>query len=779
MFARLGRVFYRTRWTVLVAALLIFVAAAIFGSGVFGSLKDVSFSDPASESSRAQNLLDTKLVGSTTDVVILIRSETLKVTDPTFRDAATPLLAKLQARSEVASVTSYYSTHSSSFLSRTGHETFALVQLEGKDQSTKEKDFQALEPLINSPTLHILVGGNVPFNVALNAQVSADLERAELLAFPIVAILLLIVFQSVVAAGLPLLIGGVTILGAFATLRILTTLTDISVYAVNIVSMMGLGLAIDYALFMVTRFREELVPDENDVRGALARTMATAGRTVAFSGLIVGISLLGLLLFPEPYLHSLGIGAIAAICIVLVASLTILPAILALLGHRVNALSIQHLLRRPSSAKRSAGSSALDKRGAWYRLSEAVMRWPVPVVLVVFILLVVLGIPFLHISFEQSDVRVLPSGQPARIVSDRLTQDFTQPGNAQLVVALHTPGAALSATNLANLDAYVRHIQTIPGVIRVDSLVTVAPSLSLAAYQQIYAHPGVNPQLTAIAAQLAHDDTTKITVFIQPADRTAAAEEIVRQIRAISAPGGLVPLVDGTTPRHIDLLASLSATIPKALLVIIVAIFVLLFLMTGSLLIPVKAVILNTLSLTATFGALVWIFQDGNLHNLLGLQSIGSIDASQPVLIFAVAFGLSMDYQVFLLSRIKERFDEIGDNRAAIASGLQRTGWLITSAAGLIAVVFASFGGAKIIAIQEIGVGLAIAVIVDATLVRILLVPATMRLLGQWNWWAPAPLQAIYRRIGLSETAVAAVGTSNTSDTGVKRRFKSNSSLHP
>jgi RND superfamily putative drug exporter len=459
---------------------------------------------------------------------------------------------------------------------------------------------------------------------------------------------------------------------------------------------------------------------------------------------------LSLLLFPEFFLRSMGMGSIAATLVALLASLTILPAVLALLGKRVNALSLQRLFRRTSSR---GNTSTNESRGAWYRLSQAVMRWPVPVALVVVAFLALLGTPFLHATFSTPGVSVLPQDQPARVVSDRLSQDFTQEGSSQLTIAINTPGNALSATNLASLNAYVRSISTIPGVIRVDSLVTVDPSLSLANYQQLYAHPSANPQLTAVASQLANGDTTQLTVAIQPAERSSAAADIVRQVRAINTPSGFVPLVDGVTPQQMDQLASLGATLPYALAVIAAAVFVLLFLMTGSLLMPVKAVILNMLSLSATFGALVWIFQDGHLQNILHFQSLGSLDSTQPILIFAIAFGLSMDYEVFLLSRIKERFDATGDNRAAIASGMQRTGWLITSAAVLLAVVLGAFGSSRIIFVQEIGIGLAIAVIMDATLVRMLLVPATMRLLGQWNWWAPAPLRVLWRRVGLSESA--------------------------
>ena len=383
------------------------------------------------------------------------------------------------------------------------------------------------------------------------------------------------------------------------------------------------------------------------------------------------------------------------------------------------------------------------------------MRFPIPVALAVVGILVVLGLPFLHASFSTPDVQVLPAGQEARVVSERLAQDFPQNGASELIIAIRTPGNALATRNLASLDTYVREIEAMPGVVQVQSLVTVDPTLTLAEYQQLYANPSANPQLANAAAELANGDATKVMVELQSADFSAATENTVRQIRAIRAPGGLVPLVGGETPYQMDLFANLRATLPYALLVMALAIFVLLFLMTGSIVMPMKAIVLNTLSLTATFGALVWIFQDGHFERLLNFQSSGSIDGTQTILIFALAFGLSMDYEVFLLSRIKEQFDATHDNRAAVASGLQRTGWLITSAALLFAVVLAAFSTSEIVFLKEIGIGLAIAVLMDATLVRALLVPATMRLLGQWNWWAPRPLRALWQRVGLSESAAA------------------------
>ncbi len=753
MLTRLGSTLYRARWAVLLGGMALVVAAAIFGTGVFGLLTAGGFQDPNSQSTHAQTLLDQQLGGATTDIVLLLQSNTLKATDPAFVSAATKLMATVQAQPEVASVTSYYSTHSPSFLSRDGHETFVAVQLTARDETTKETEYHKLLPQLTSPTLQVMVGGNVPVNVAINKQISADLEHAETLTFPIVTILLIIVFGGLVAASLPLVIGGCATLGAFAILRVLTGLTDISVFAINVVTVVGLGLAIDYSLFIVTRFREELAPDEHDVRGAVQRTLATAGRTVLFSGLTVSLCLMSLLLFPEGFLRSMGLGAIGAVLVAVLAALTILPAILALLGPRVNALSLQHLFRRLFPQTR--GAATPEAHGGWYRLSQAVMRFPIPVALAVVGILVVLGLPFLHASFSTPDVHVLPAGQESRVVADRLAQDFPQNGASELIIAIRTPGKALATSNLASLDTYVREILAMPGVVQVQSLVTVDPTLSLAEYQQLYANPGANPQIAYAAAELANGAATKVMVELQSADFSTATENTVRQIRAIRAPGGLVPLVGGETPYQMDLFANLRATLPYALLVMALTIFVLLFLMTGSIVMPIKAIVLNTLSLTATFGALVWIFQDAHFETLLNFQSSGSIDGTQAILIFALAFGLSMDYEVFLLSRIKEQFDATHDNRAAVASGLQRTGWLITSAALLFAVVLAAFSTSEIVFLKEIGIGLAIAVLMDATLVRALLVPATMRLLGQWNWWAPRPLRALWQRVGLSESAAA------------------------
>lgn len=750
MLTKFGDFLYRERVVVLLTALALLFDMALFGLGVFTMTKNSGYDNPSSESTQARQLLDAKLGGAFADVILFFQSQQLRATDPAFTQAATALLATVEARPAVRSLVSYYTTHNQLLLSRDGHETFALFQLAGHDLATKQAEYQRLLPFLQSPSplIQVSMGGNVPVNLAVTDQVNADLERAEMFTLPILLLLLLLVFGGAIAALLPLLTGGAAILGAFTVLRLLTRVTDVSVYAINVVTMLGLGMAIDYALLIITRFREELSRDESDVRAALQRTMATAGRTVIFSALTIGTSLISLLLFPLTFLRSIGLGAISAVMVVMLTSLTLLPALLALLGTRVNGLAFAALWRQ----KRAHVPATLtERRGAWYRLSELVMHWPLPVALAVLALLLALGWPFLHISFATPDENILPAGQPARVVSQRIAEDFPQQGNAQLIIAVKAPGNALSAANLNSLDGYVRSIAALPGVEHVTSLVTTRPTWTLADYQQAYAQSPLSPPVSLLVRQMANGDLSKVTVELQPVDHSEATIKLVNEVRALPAPGGLHPLVDGITPEQVDLLDGLASTLPLAVLVMVVSIFALLFLMTGSLVVPLKAIILNVLSLSATFGGLVWIFQDGHLQWLLNFQPSGSIDATQPILIFAIAFGLSMDYEVFLLSRIKERFDQTGDNRLAVSSGLQRTGRLITSEAVLLAVVLGAFGMARIIFIQEIGIGLAVAVIMDATLIRMLLVPSTMRLLGNLNWWAPTPLRWLWQHAGLAE----------------------------
>lgn len=755
MFAALSKFVYRRRWSVLAAGLVFMILSGVFGTTVFGNLKSGGFNDPAVESSKVLDAMHDKLGRDDTTLIILFNAkDSSQIDSPAFKQGVEATLAKLQGRSEIGTITTFYNSGAAPLVSNDKKSTYAVVGLNGDDTAIT-KYMKDLRPLLTenspAPNLQVRLGGNPAANQEINTQVSEDIEKAEILTFPILTVLLILIFGSLIAAALPLAIGGMAILGAFLILRVLTNFTDISVFASSVVSILGLGLAIDYSLFIVSRFREELKRFDGNVQSALTKTMQTAGRTVLFSGLTVSISLLSLLVFPQMFLRSMGLGGTAAVVVAMVASLTVLPAILALLGERVNSLNVLNLIRRN---RPQTVVSTVEKHGFWYNLSNLVMRRPVIVLIVVLIPLVVVGTPFFHVNMSIPDARALPEGKESRTVSEILTNQFPRNETTPIELVIRTDGNALDGKNIGTLYDYTRQVAAISGVRRVDSLVNINPQLDKNAYQGFYSEAGraQNPQATQVAAQFAKDNYTLVSVMYDSDPLSNTSQDIVRKIRALTPPAGMSVQVGGFTAQLIDFLGSLERSVPIAFALIVVVIFVLLFLMLGSLVIPLKAVILNIISLSVSFGALVWIFQDGNLSGFFNFTSLGSIDGTQPVLIFAIAFGLSMDYEVFLLSRIKEQYDRTGDTTTAVALGVQKTGSIITSAALLLFIVIGAFATAEVVFIKQIGVGLGLAVLVDSTIVRMFLVPATMRLLGRYNWWAPAPLKAIYNRLGLSES---------------------------
>jgi uncharacterized membrane protein YdfJ with MMPL/SSD domain len=559
-------------------------------------------------------------------------------------------------------------------------------------------------------------------NQDINDRVSSDIARAETISIPVLAVLLVLIFGSFAAAGLPLAIGITAILGAFTALRGFAMFTDVSIFAVNVVTITGLGLAIDYGLFVVSRFREEIRrgsgPGENAVEEALARTMATAGRTVAVSGVTVAISLAGLLIFPQVFLRSMGFGGMSAVLIAMLAALTLLPALLGMLGPKVDALSVRPWLRR---LVRRPVAIPDDTHGFWYRIAHSVMRRPVVYTVVVVGLLVALALPFLRVQFGGIDVRVLPADQESRVVAETIERDFppTTSGPIQSIVTL--PDAVDSPAGSAALESYVAAVAEVPGV---DGATVTG----------------------------AAGDTARVSIAYDGDPVDKAARDLVGAVRDVPAPDGARVLVGGQSATLTDLLASLGALLPWMALMVVATTFVLLFLAFGSIVLPLKAVVMNVLSLGASFGALVWIFQDGHLSGFLDFTPTGFVEATQPILVLAIVFGLSMDYEVFLMSRIREQYDLTGDNTTAVATGLQRTGGIITSAALLLLVVIGAFSLSGITFIKMIGVAMLIAIVVDATIVRILLVPATMRLLGRANWYAPGPLRRVYARYGIRES---------------------------
>ncbi|PZS28987.1 MAG: hypothetical protein DLM59_13650 [Pseudonocardiales bacterium] len=713
MFEALGGFTYRRRRLVLAAALLFLVFSSVWGTGVFGALSGGGFDDPKSDSTRGQQLLEQRFGRDGGDVVVLYTSKGRTVDDRPVSASITKALDGLPA-DRVASVASFYSTHAPTFVSPDRHSTYAVIGLRGTTDEVRQTQLKAIRDELQVPGLQTRVGGSTAIGADINGQVGKDIGKAEGLSTPIVLVLMLFIFGSLAAASLPLAIGGRAILGAFTMLRVLTLFTDVSVFSVNIVTLLGLGLAIDYALFMVSRFREELPKADGDVEAALRATMTTAGRTVAFSGLTVGISLGSLLIFPQVFLRSMGFGGMAAVLVAMVGALTVLPALLAVLGHRVNALSVRPFLRRVT--RRPDPAPVVRGDGAWTRIARSVMRRPVVYAAVIVIGLLALGMPFTHIKWGGIDARALPASTESRVVAEALMADFASNGTAPEDIAVAFDGSV----DRAALTAYAAAVGQVPGV--------------------------RSAQVTG-----SRDHVGRVSLRYDATPLSSDGRHTTALVRAVPAPDRAEALVTGQSAALVDLLGRLGSRLPWMALIVGLVTLVLLFLAFGSVVLPIKALIMNVLSLSATFGALVWIFQYGHLATWLGFTPTGTIEATQPILVLAIAFGLSMDYEVFLLSRIKEHWDATGDNVAAVTTGLQRSGSIITSAALLLVIVIGAFSTSGITFIKLIGVGMIVAIIVDATVVRALLVPATMRLMGRANWWAPSPLRRVYARYGIRE----------------------------
>ena len=718
-----GRIVATRARLVLVAGLVLVAAAAAFGLGVFGSLSDGGFDDPASESTQALDAEREVFGNRGADVVALYSSDSLGVDAPAFRNAVTDTVDALPADA-VDRVVTYYDTGAPSLVSADGHTTRVVITLAGAGQDAKATSWDAIADDLDAPGLTTDVGGEWAVYGDVNEQVSEDIARAESISMPIVFLLSLLIFGSVVAALMPTLVGAIAVLGAFAVVRLLTGVTEVSVFSINVITLLGMGLAIDYALFVVSRFREELAlqPDESrpSVQAAVARTMATAGRTVLFSGLIVAASLASLLIFPQNFLRSMGYGGVAAVLVAMTAALTVLPALLAVLGRRIE------LGRMPWRRRGPATESA---HGAWARVAHSVMRRPVAYLVVITVALLALAAPFLGARWGSVDERVLPADAPSRVAADLQAEEFGGQTASATVV--------LRGAGQEQVQEYVAEAGTLDGMRSV---------------QVVDSSRADGEPVTLVDATWAGNAQTE------------ASQELVRDLRAVDTGDGVEALVGGPTAQAVDLVDSVGSHLPRMALVVVAVMLVLLFVAFGSVVLPVKAVVMNVLSIAASFGVVTWIFQEGNLSGPLGFTSPGYLDVTQPILMLAILFGLSMDYEVFLLSRIREEWDRTRDNTAAVAAGIQRTGRIITSAALLLAVVIGGFATSGIVFLKMIGVGMLVAVLLDATVVRALLVPATMRLLGRANWWAPAPLARWWERHGHREELVPAAGQDGADD---------------
>ncbi|MFE0645292.1 MMPL family transporter [Streptomyces sp. NPDC058877] len=708
----------RPRLTLLVA-LVLTALAVLAGGGVADRMGSGGWEDPAAESTYATGVLERQFPGSQPNVLLLVDAGDLGVDAPAVSAEARRLAERLDAEPGVDGVGSYWSTGSPALRSEDGHRAVIGARIAGEEkEAAAVLDRIAPEFRGAHGPVTVSLGGGLAVRHEMQTVIQEDLLRAELIALPLTLVLLVMVFGSAVAALLPLGVGIVAILGTNAVLRGITEFTDVSVFAQNLTTALGLGLAIDYALFVVRRYREELAAGA-DARAAVRATLRTAGRTVLFSALTVAVSLAAMLVFPQYFLRSFAYAGIAVVLLAAAAALTLLPAALVLLGDRVNALDLRRLLRgRRAPRKDSPGAG-------WGRFAGLVMRRAPVFAIVTTAGLVLLGLPFLDVKFGTADDRQLPVTASSRVVQDQLREGF--PGNPGGGITVLAEGRSTPA----QYADYRERIAALDGVVRAEGPVT------------------------------AGDGSAYFTVVSEGETVGADAQRVVGELRAAEAP--FETSVTGPAAVLVDSKDAIADRLPWAAGIIVLVTLLLVFLLTGSVLVPLQAVALNALSLTAMFGAVVWVFQEGHLAGLLGFTSTGDIETTLPVLMFCVAFGLSMDYGVFLLSRVKEEYDATGDHEHSVRFGLRHTGGLITAAAVILAVVMVAIGTSRVTNTKMLGLGVALAVLMDAMVVRSLLVPSVMKLTGRLTWWAPAPLRRFHDRFGVSEA-----GTDNHSGgTGV------------
>jgi uncharacterized membrane protein YdfJ with MMPL/SSD domain len=707
MFEALARFADRRAKRVAIGAAVLFVIAGALGGSVANRLDPYGADDPATETVKAANLLEDS---GYRDTALIVLFQDAKVSNPATRLHVESIENWLRQRPSVASVSGYYDSGTRAFVSHDGRSTYLAVALKATDDKEWQDAAKSIDGQLSGRP-GIVVGGPALAQEQVNKQVEKDLQMAEMLAFPLLFLLLLLFFRSLVASLLPLMIGGLAIVGTFLLLRVASELTSVSIFALNLTTGLGLGLAIDYSLFVVSRYREEIAKDGPGLE-AMRRTMATAGRTVFFSSLTVAAAVASLTIFPQRFLYSMGLGGSLVALLAATVALTVLPAVLTLLGTRVNSLSPSFLQRRAESDARPADS------GFWYRLSRFVMRRPVPVATISAAVLLIAGIPFLGMKFTSVDAQILPESATARQVDDAMRADFPPFRDTPIQVALEG-GSPRAAAQFRD------EVSRVPGVAAALPPQPLRNHVTLV--QAIASHPFISEQ----------------------------SKDTVGRIRDLPEPGGTQVLVNGASADFLDFQSSLKQHLPIAVAIIVISTLLILFLMTGSVVLPVKALLMNLLNLSAVLGILVLIFQDGRLQGFLSYTSQGALEQTMPILLAAVVFGLATDYAVFLLSRIKEARDRGESDAESVAIGLERTGRIVTAAALLFAVAVGAFATSEIIFIKEWGLGVAFAVLIDASIIRALLVPSLMELLGKWNWWAPRPLRRLHERLGFGEDGVA------------------------
>ncbi|HJT91108.1 MAG TPA: MMPL family transporter [Mycobacterium sp.] len=725
---------------ILAAAVLVAVVAGIFGILVAKSLSASGFQDPTSESSRATQLLTDKFSQGDVQMLITVTAPD-QVLAPSARAVGLDVVDRLKRSPHVANVTSAWTAApgaATELVSKDGKSGLIVAGISGSENDAQAYAKALADQVTGSRDgITVRAGGVAMVNVQITEQSQRDLLLMESLAIPFSFLVLVWVFGGLLAAALPVAVGIIAILGSLLVLRLITFGTDVSIFALNLTTAMGLALAIDYTLLIISRFRDELA-DGADRDTALVRTMGTAGRTVLFSATTVALSMAVMILFPMHFLKSFAYAGVATVTFAAAAAVVVTPAAIVLIGDRLDAMDVRRLARRvlnlPDPVRRPI------EQQFWYRSTKFVMARAVPISLAVIALLLVLGAPFLGVRWGLPDDRVLPSSLSAHQVGDQLRNDFVN--NSETAVTVVVPDARGLAP--ADLESYAAALSRVPDVTQVS-----APTGTFVG--------GAKVGPPAAAAGLA-DGSAFVTVGSSAPLFSDGSQAQLDRLHEVAGPAGRAVEMTGTAQTNADSVDAITNRLPLVLGLIAVITLTLLFLLTGSVVLPLKAVACNVLSLTAAFGAMVWIFQDGHL-GALGTTPTGTLVANMPVLLFCIAFGLSMDYEVFLISRIREYWlaaNQSGkrtdaDNGESVALGVARTGRVITAAALIMSISFAALIAAQVQVMRLFGLGLTVAVLVDATLVRMVLVPAFMQVLGRWNWWAPKPLVWLHERIGLTD----------------------------
>ena len=752
MFSRWGAFVYRFRRPIVVLTVLLAVGSLALASRASGELSSGGWLDPNSESAEVANRLDTEFgAGKSSMIAVFSSSDGADATSPAVQQEIAGSLSDVARDSHVTGILGYAETGDRRFISSDGTAAYSLIQLNVSDEASVEI-VDSVRSAIHTPTgLTVQLTGYGPITKDSAEASERDLQRAETVSLPFAALILIAVFASLIAAGMPLLVAGLAIPSTLGLIYVVALQTEMSIYVLNIATMLGLSLAIDYSLFIVSRFREELARGRT-VGDSVERAIGTSGKAVAFSGFAVAIGLSGLLFFEAAALRSIGIaGSLTVLCSVFYA-LTFLPAILGILGHRVNALSIGGLIRR----FRPAADLDRTRESRWAGVARMVMRRPIAVLIPVLALLFLLGSPFFRLQQGVPNASIFPAGLESRDAYYALVNRFPKGETTPITILADVQGSPTDPANVRALADYAARLDALDGIDRVESPFSnltnpeTGAALSVDEIVALYSAPQRPAQLQALVDAYVHGSSVRLDA-VSPLDPSQPqGTALIATVRTTDPGASIRTQVGGVAALGHDFLVSQGERMPWAIGVTLIASAVILFLLFGSLAIPLKAVVMTLLSISASFGALVWVFQEGNLSNVLNFDPIGFTIAGNPIIMFSVIFGLSMDYEVLLLSRIQEAYRRTGDNTASVAEGLARTAGVITGAALIMVTVFSAFALADIITIKSIGVGMAIAVFLDATIIRVLLVPATMRLLGRWNWWAPGVLGRLADRLGFS-----------------------------